>query len=196
MPRAWTPEEEARHRAALMDVARERFAAAGLKGVSVSALTRAAGIGKGSFYLLFSSKEALFFAVHEAVGEEIEAELVAALEGLTGAALLERYFGFQLERLQTHPFLRQLTAPGTLETLRAKLPPALIADHEARDRAFYTGLVRAWIERGALPPTLDPELVFELSAAAFALSLHRDIVGHGFPRVASTLARALARELA
>jgi len=195
MPRAWTAEEEAERRSALMAVARERFAAAGLKGVSVSALTRAAGIGKGSFYLLFPSKEALFFAVQESVSEEVEAQLIAALEGLTGAALLEQYFLFQFNALETHPFLRQLSRPETIAALMEKVPPAIIADHRARDRAFYTGLIRGWIERGALPSTFDPSIVFSLSAAVFALSTSREMIGEDFSQVTITMARALAKDL-
>ena len=65
MPRAYTEAEQAAIRARLLAEGERRFAEHGLHAVTIRALTQAAGIGKGSFYLFFDSKEALFFAIQE-----------------------------------------------------------------------------------------------------------------------------------
>ena len=55
MPRAYTEAEQAAIRARLLAGGERRFAEHGLHAVTIRALTQAAGIGKGSFYLFFDS---------------------------------------------------------------------------------------------------------------------------------------------
>ena len=198
MPRAYTEAEQEEIRARLISAGRTRFTAEGLDGVRVADLTRDAGIGKGSFYLFFESKEALFFAVQEEEEVGFKAELEATLGPLEHdpVALLEAFFILTLENLDRHPFLRRVTEPGVIERLQAKVPPAVLMDHQARDRAFFTGLVRRWIERGILPAHTDPQVVFGLAASMFALALSRDVIGPAYPASTRRMARALARDLA
>lgn len=195
MPRAYQPEEQERIRAALLDAGRERFAAHGLARVTVSELTAAAGIGKGSFYLFYPSKEALFFAIQEQEEAAARARLAGTVATLEGPEAIEAFFRLQFAMLEEHPFLRRLVDPQTIAALRRKLPPEQLAAHVDRDTRFTRGIVAGWIARGIVPPETDPDLVHALSASALALALSRDIVGDRYPQVTDTLARALAREL-
>lgn len=199
MPRAYTSDEQHRLRTALLDEGLDRFTRMGLGKVSVAELTEAVGIGKGSFYLFFESKEALFLAVLEreegAWRAALEAELVALERGGDGAALLEHFVGLQAAQLQAHPFLRQLVEPGTVRALVARVSPEVHEAHVQADRDWVGGLAQRWIRAGLLDPSCDPDLLFSLSAAVFALSTTRDLVGARWPDVVATLARALGREL-
>jgi AcrR family transcriptional regulator len=197
MPRHFDPDEQQRVRAALIQGGRDRFTRHGLAKVTVGELAEAAGIGKGTFYLFFDSKEALFFAVQEeeeALFKRHFEEVLANLDG-GGEVLLERFFALQLELLERHPFLHHLVDPGTMRTLQRKVPPEVLAAHQDRDRQWIEGLVNRWKSAGLLPPELDPELVYALSGSSFLLSTQRELVGPRWPDVAATLARALAREL-
>lgn len=198
MPRKYTDDEYRVIREALIDAGRTRFAESGLEGVKIAELTATVGIGKGSFYKFFDSKEALFFAVHEAESHDIQRtfEAIIRREALTGAALLERWFLLQMELVRAHPFMRHLLDPGTLQALMARVPPAVVADHHARDRAWLTGHIRTWIEAGHLPRNLDPDRVFALSTAGLVFGAHRALIGEGYDDAARTIARAVARELA
>ncbi len=60
MPRALTPTEREAIRNRLLAAGRERFARYGLRKTTVEELAHAAGIAKGTFYLFFASKEALY----------------------------------------------------------------------------------------------------------------------------------------
>lgn len=197
MPRAYTEDEQRRIRAGLIAAGRALFAQLGLQKVTVSELTGAVGIGKGSFYLFFDSKEALFFAVQETVEAEVKANLVEQLRPLESdpRALLEEYFRRQLALLDTHPFLRRVADPRTMQALYRKLPPEQLAQHRLGDRTFNDRLLERWIAQGVMPAGTDPELFFALSASMFALSLSREVVGPRYEAVGQTLARALAHEL-
>ncbi|TGD95778.1 TetR/AcrR family transcriptional regulator [Methylobacterium nonmethylotrophicum] len=57
------PPAESDKRRQIMDGAREVFLAAGFDGASMGAIAKAAGVSKGTLYVYFDSKEALFEAL-------------------------------------------------------------------------------------------------------------------------------------
>ena len=126
MPRAYTEAEQAAIRARLLAEGERRFAEHGLHAVTIRALTQAAGIGKGSFYLFFDSKEALFFAIQEHLETRFKAELQQELEALPPdpAALIEHLVLASMARMETHPFLHHLADPEVLGALMQRLPPS------------------------------------------------------------------------
>ncbi|TNE85609.1 MAG: TetR/AcrR family transcriptional regulator [Deltaproteobacteria bacterium] len=199
MPRAWTDEEHARIRDLLMREGRALFVRHGLAKVTIAELARAAGIGKGSFYLLFDSKESLFFAIHER--EElryraaVEAELAPFEARGDGAGGIGAFARAAAVHLRDEPFLRLLTEPGTVLALQRRLDPAVLEANREGDQAWIGGLLQRWKAAGMLPADLDEDLVFGCFAAFFALSLNADVVGPRFEEVVDQLARGLAATL-
>ena len=72
-------ERSAATRDALVQVAREQFAAHGYAGVGTEAIVRAAGVTRGALYHQFADKTELFEAVFEAVEAEVMARIDAAV---------------------------------------------------------------------------------------------------------------------
>jgi AcrR family transcriptional regulator len=68
--------------AAILDAARRVFAAAGFEGASVDEIARAAGVAKGTVYLYYPSKEAVYQAAMRegllALAEELRRQVEAA----------------------------------------------------------------------------------------------------------------------
>lgn len=75
-----SPEHGARGR--LLTAAAPRFRRFGFRGTSVEDITTAAGTGKGSLYLHYNSKQALYL---EVVRLEVEAFVSAATDAMDGA---------------------------------------------------------------------------------------------------------------
>lgn len=198
MPRAYTDVEQQRIRADLVREGLERFTAAGLAKVTVADLTGAVGIGKGSFYLFFGSKEELFLAVMEQEEERRERlidGLLAPIEATgDGRAVLERFFTALGDLLDAHPFFRRLLDPDTIRRLTRAVPPDRLEAHIDGDRRWVGRLVARWTAAG-LVRDLDPELVLALAASQLALALQRDLVGPEHARASATIARGVAREL-
>jgi len=178
MPTGFTEGEREQIVRRLLDGGREHFRRFGLRRTNVADLAAIAGIGKGSFYLFFPSKEALFLAVHTADEPEIRAAFVRELEGLraTPLAMVKRYFTRQLEILRELPMTQLLSSPAELASLMRKLPPADLAAHVAEDQAFFVGLLRGWEEQGIIGGA-DLEHVGAISRALVAMNMHRDLIG-------------------
>lgn len=64
LPEANDPAEVRGKTAAILDAAQQLFAAFGFRRTSMDDIARAAGVAKGTLYLYFDGKEAVFRAVH------------------------------------------------------------------------------------------------------------------------------------
>lgn len=62
-PKAFSPQEKDLVREKLIDAAEKCLATTGIRKTSVDELARAAGIFKGAFYLIFESRELLFWVI-------------------------------------------------------------------------------------------------------------------------------------
>jgi AcrR family transcriptional regulator len=182
VPRAFREDERSRIEARLLETGRALFERQGLRKTNVAELADAAGIGKGSFYLFFPTKEALFLAISDRFEAEVKASFVRELERLRRAgasvrALLRRYFELHFEVFERHPFLALLTDPLELEALLRKVGPERFAVERDKDAAFFTQLVASWQTEGLIDPNVDARAVAALSRAILALIQGRELVG-------------------
>lgn len=146
-------------RAALLDAARQVFAANGVEAARVSEIVARAGVAQGTFYLYFASKSALILALTDEVYADIRAEVARALAAAehvmeqvnAGVAAAFR----AIERNQDIFAIVHPRAGG-----------AEIRRESERLFAPYYDLVaeaiRAGQERGEIPPDLAPDLVARL----------------------------------
>lgn len=187
MPRARTDAERKTIRGRLLEAGQALFERHGLPKTTIADLARDAGIGKGTFYQFFDSKEALFVAVQEREERLFKAVVSKELHAATsGREAVRALLLTASQRLQRHPFLRLLLDPLTISTLTLRLPPEALEQNETDDRAFVESLVTAWQRRGWLLDTVTPEIVFDVLASLFVMSRNRDLIG------ADTVARATA----
>ena len=123
--------DAARNRARVLDAARTAFAEAGLD-VGVEEIARRAGVGKGTLYRRFPTKQALVRAIFEDILEEIE-RIVAARRGRDG----------RRGRRSRPTWPRRPDAglqPGLLRRRRPRLGAAALTDDSAaRHRVHRAG---------------------------------------------------------
>lgn len=193
MPRALTDEERSRVLQRLHTAGRDRFVRLGLAKTTIDALAKDAGIGKGSFYQFYPSKEALFIAIAQGEEQQFRGQLLEALQAQPDprtqiAYLLRSPF----ERLDQHPFLALLLDPETISTLTLRLDPAALRDNEADDREFFTSIGRRWAEDGVLRKGIDPSEVFDAMAGLFLVAVQRsNLSPQTAERAVATLVAAL-----
>jgi AcrR family transcriptional regulator len=182
MPRAFNVDERDRIEARLLETGRRLFERQGLRKTNVAELAAAAGIGKGSFYLFYPSKEALFMAISDRFESQVKMALRDELEalrrdGADARTLLRRYFELHFEAFERHPFLALLTDRAELEPLLLRIGPERFAAERERDAAFFAELIAGWQRDGVVDPQLDPRAVSALSRATLALIQGRELIG-------------------
>jgi AcrR family transcriptional regulator len=202
VPRAFREDERARIEARLLETGRALFERQGLRRTNVAELARAAGIGKGSFYLFYPTKEGLFMAISDRFEAEVKAALVTELDALrqTGAsvqALLRRYFELHFEAFERHPFLALLTDPAEVEALVRKVGPERFAAEREKDASFFSELIERWQGEGLVDASVDARAVAALSRGILALIQGRELVGDDdWSPMVELLIDALAERLA
>lgn len=119
----------------IMEGARAAFLAKGFDGASMNDVAREAGVSKGTLYVYFTSKEALFEALVRD-GKARQAERLAKLsDDLDPAEALRRY-GVSL--------LEAMTAPDSIAQLRTII--GVTAKFPQIGRAFYEAGVAHGVE--------------------------------------------------
>lgn len=196
MPRHFSDEERRLAGRRVLAAAYEEFSRAGYRGANVAGIARAAGIGKGTVYLLFDSKAAIFAAALAQVERDMRAELQQELKRRFDAPQqrLEFFFRALLTRMVDHPLLWIVVDPEEAMALFRDLGPQAAALNSA-DAEFFGNFVREWQRLGWLKD-VDPDVFSGATRALFAVSLHRDLVGPAYASVVDMLVQALAKELA
>lgn len=194
MPRARTPEERERVDERLHATGRELFQRLGLARVTVADLARGAGIGKGSLYHFYPSKEELFLSIQEREEAEFRASMIEEIERAETPreAVFTLLFGVS-GRLERHPFLRLLLDPETIDGLMLRLPPERLEAHRRDDEGFFLDLAKRWKRRGWLAKGVSPQRFVDVLTAMFVMSTQEQLVGQDtLRRAAEEIAHAVA----
>jgi AcrR family transcriptional regulator len=193
MPTAFDGREREDISRRLLEAALDALRHGGLGAASVSKLSSAAGISKGSFYAFHPSKEHLFMEALESIEDRYRAAVAEAASG-TGSPVirLERAFARAFELVEKESALRWLDG-AMMERLARALPPERIAAHVAADTVALERLCDAWRTEGLLADGIGPEELAGASYAAFLVAAGL----RNLPEPASSSARrVVARGLA
>jgi AcrR family transcriptional regulator len=177
VPRAFNDDEIARIRAALLKSGRASFLERGLRGTTIGQLITSAGIGKGSFYQFFKSKEELFL---ELFSEEIPA-MVARLHAASFAATrdtreaLVLLMRAMIRELETNQLARVvMNDPVQLERFLSTEEFQTLGARIAKANAPLVECIEQAIARGEIIDR-EPRLVAELLGLVKQLPVNQEI---------------------
>ncbi|MDN4473267.1 TetR/AcrR family transcriptional regulator [Demequina zhanjiangensis] len=137
----------------LLEAAEEVFADAGYHEASIVRITERAGIGLGTFYLYFDSKQTIFEALVLDLNSRVRQAMSTAMEGARDRMEAERlgfegFFRFTAE----HPALYRVVREAEL------VSPETMREHYARIVAGYREGLTAAQHDGEIDAELDPEV--------------------------------------
>lgn len=128
----------AQRRARLLESAREVFAQRGYHATSITDLVEAAGVARGTFYLYFESKHAIFIALVEGLLNELRAAVSGVRLGPDHAPIEDQLTRILARALLTISEQRDLTRILFREAV------GLDAEVDARLEAFWSQL-HTWL---------------------------------------------------
>jgi len=182
MPKFTDQEREQIHQSILIK-GKELFIQYGLAKTSIDDIILVCGIGKGTFYKFFSSKEELYLEIlknEEEVRETVLNELFR--ENLPPKELLSSFFHTSFELVEKNPFLQRVFQNDEHERLSRKLPEQMFEFSENhRKRGIHA--IKTLMDRGVLPKN-DPQVIVGIIQAVMMIRLHQQEIGYGvFPKV-------------
>lgn len=176
MAKSFTERERTLIRRKLLDAARMALPRTGFRRTPIEDLCREVGISKGSFYLFFETKEALWIAVLGEAEAELRHAIRAELAKDT-AGRLQRVLSVIFGAAQTHPALRAMADADDLAWLTRALPKEMLEMARADDDRFFG---EVWVElqrRGDATEQVDAVTFAGIAPMALALSQQRALIG-------------------
>lgn len=135
MPKPFSESERNIIRQRLMDTAGECLAQFGARKTTVDELVKRVNIPKGTFYLLYESKELLFFDIFRGFRDEIHNEMLSGIaemkESINPLGMTELIFNL-FKRIEGS-FMLKFLIEGDLEMMLRKLPPETAAQYADKD---------------------------------------------------------------
>jgi AcrR family transcriptional regulator len=117
-----------KRRALIMQAARQQFARAGFTSTTMAEIARAAGMGVGSLYVYFPTKDAIALTLLQTYFDELERAIVPPMLELQGGEAIARSIavGFQLAACNEDLILLlQQVPPEMIIPICQQLPQAL-----------------------------------------------------------------------
>lgn len=183
-------------RAKIIDAALITYADGGVYGASLEKVAIAAGIGKGTLYYYFNSKEELAFAIVERYFDSLETELESLANSSsfdTFVEILGQFVNRSERDNQTVRVLMDVFSPG-FDSGRALRRARDFFDHAS---ATLEHSLTALLDLGEFPHSFDPaNLARTLTALLDGIGLHAallDIPAGDRAAMAKTLLLVLRR---
>jgi AcrR family transcriptional regulator len=195
--RGFTPEQEERIRAQLLETGHDLFGTYGLQKTTIQDLTSEADIGTSTFYRFFDSKEELFLAVLEREGERVLAEFHDRDfdEADDPAAATAAFLHFIMDEIETNPLVETMLVDVTREQISAHVSDAKREADRETDIALIRSFVADWVADDAVHGD-DPDVVAGAIRAITFLTLHREDIGEAsYPEVRDFVIETFARGL-
>lgn len=150
------PELEARRKAQILETAARVFATYGFANTQVQTIANHLGVGNGTVYRYFATKEQLFLSAVERGLKELEAEMDAVLAGAgDGLELMRRAVRAYLEFFHRRPEMAELFIQERAAFPHHHRPLYFVTKSdeasECKHRAFFERLVASGTVR-AIPP--------------------------------------------
>jgi AcrR family transcriptional regulator len=151
-------------RALIIEAAAKVFARRGFASTLMAEIAIEAGIGKGTLYEYFDSKENLFFAVFEWFVQATEAEAKVSISALGGSAserldaLSESLMSSWAQMEDMYSLVMEFWSASASSQMRERFKQAFKNGY-SDFRQIVSTLIRDGIERGEFQPQVDIESV-------------------------------------
>ena len=176
MPRAFNENEKERIRAMLLRSGRASFLERGLKGTTLDHLIASAGIGKGSFYQFFRSKEDLFLELFsEEIPEMMTRLFHASFDSTTDTReALVRLMKAMIHELETSQLVRVvLDDPEQLERFLSTEEFEILRKRIAVENSLIIDCIKQAQAQGEIID-MDPIEISEIIGMVKHLPVHKD----------------------
>lgn len=178
-------------RAQILESALQVFSERGYHGASVSDLVAAAGVARGTFYLYFDSKDAVFRELLDELLDHLRGSVVG-VDLSPGAPDLEVQLVGTVERI-----LRTVESNRALTRIIFREAVGLDAEVDARMRAFYdslTSFIATSLEVGrtlGVVGSVDVDIAATCILGSLRGVVQRYVVDSEAPMVVERVARAV-----
>jgi len=162
----------------LSSIAKEMFIENGFKDTSISALTQAANMAVGTFYLYFSSKEQLFMELFKEENARLKQQCFDSLDlNQEPRRIIGQMMRLNQEGIRANPILREWYDSESFRKVEKAYREANgIGALDFLFDSFLT-LIQRWQSEGKMRADIDSHMIMMLFAAVINIDTHKDEIG-------------------
>jgi AcrR family transcriptional regulator len=172
-------------RAEIFNCGKELFSTKGFKDTNVSDITKMAGIGVGTFYSYYSSKEQLFMEIFMKENEQLKKSFESIDMGTDPVQAILKMLSVNYTGINSNPILKEWHNKdlfGKLERLYHEQ-----GGMKSIDELLNSGtkeLIKKWKAEGKIRNDLDDDLIHAIFHAIPYIDLHKEEIGlQYFPQI-------------
>jgi AcrR family transcriptional regulator len=198
MGKAFSVSEKAAVKKRLKEKGVELFSKFGLKKTSIDDITRSAGIGRGTFYLFYRSKEDFFLSIIEETEQTIKKNIMGRFSG-PQKSISSTFREFLYEAfaiLDKNPLLYNiLNNKEEFDMLIRSLPAGRLSSFLTNDNRVGEAILKKFASQGIKLPVSS--LTFSgILRSIYLLRLHKDLIGiEIYPKVMEFFTESIASNL-
>jgi len=182
----------------IFNCGRELFYSKGFKDTNISDITKMLGIGVGTFYNYYTSKEKLFFEIYFKENDTLKKRIMESLDLKDDPVTLVKEFVTQnLNAMNSNLILKEWYNRDL--DISSQLEQNYSEDNKKNDDSvhiFYSGLLRKWKNEGKIRADIDDEIILAFfNSLAYIDSHKKDIGIQHFPQIIEYLVEFIMKGL-
>lgn len=161
----------------IFDCGKEIFLSKGFKGTNISEITKMAGIGIGTFYSYYSSKEQLFLDVYVTENTKVKKKIVESLDiNKEPIELVKEFMTRSFDAMRSNMVLKEWYNRDVFRRLEKYFVENEHKDEESI-RSFFVGLLKQWKADGRIRSDIDDDLLAALFDSLAYIDSHKEDIG-------------------
>lgn len=174
----------------IFNCGKELFSSKGFKKTNVSDITKVVGIGVGTFYNYFPSKEALFLEIFLEENIKLKKSIMEAID-LNDAPLelLKKLIALNINGMNSNPILKEWYNKDVFGKLEQQYREENGVNKVDFLYGSFVGLFQQWQTEGKIRSDIDIELIMAFFTAIINIDTHKEEIGlQYFPQILEYMA--------
>lgn len=185
-------------KADIFHCAKQAFSARGFKDTNISDITKMVGIGVGTFYHYYLSKEKLFWEIYMKENEELKRSIIESVDpNGEPIMILKEVMRLNLEGMNSNPILKQWYNRDLFGKLEKEFyEQGGIEEIHKFMNSGTMELIKKWKTEGKIRNDLDDDFILALLNSIPYVEIHKEEIGiHHFPQILDYLAEFVMKGL-
>ncbi|HCD43410.1 MAG TPA: TetR/AcrR family transcriptional regulator [Lachnoclostridium sp.] len=169
----------------LFNCGKELFSRKGFKDTNVSDITKSVGIGTGTFYNYYSSKEELFMAIYMEENEKLKKKILKSIDlDQDPRSLVKELMLLNLKGMKSNPILKEWYNKDVFDK---------IEQHFREDKGMerldfmyndFSEIIKKWQADGKMRNDIDSGMIMAIFTAIVTIETHKEEIGlQYFPQI-------------
>ena len=182
----------------LFHCGKELFGRKGFKDTNVSDITKSVGIGTGTFYNYYSSKEELFMAIFMEENEKLKKKIMKSIDlEQDPLSLVKELMLLNLNGMKSNPILKEWYNKDVFGKIEQKFREEKGLDHLDFMYHDFLEIIKKWQADGKMRSDIDTGMIMAMFTAIITVETHKEEIGlQYFPQVLDYLTEFTMKGLA